>query len=157
MRPTVRILGLLLVAGPLMAQEKQVIGVRPPNPSATAPAQPARLSPAIRVGNLLWVSGQLGLPPSDSTGAANGITEQTTRSLEKTKRLVEEAGTTMDRAVKCTVFLSNIAEFQRMNEAYVTFFPKDPPTRSTVGVSALASPTAMVEIECMFAMPAGAK
>jgi len=157
MRSVFATTALLLIAAPLMAQDKQVIGQRPPNPNATGPARPATLSPAIRVGNILWVSGQLGLAPRDSTGAANGITEQTTRSLQNTKRLVEEAGSTMDLGVKCTVFLTDMTEFQAMNEAYVKVFTKDPPTRSTVAVSALANPAAKVEIECLFAMPAGGK
>jgi 2-iminobutanoate/2-iminopropanoate deaminase len=151
MRSTLAALALVIVVAPLAAQEKQVIGAQTPNPNAPPP----RLSPAIRVGNLLWVSGQLGVRPARDSAGPGTTAEQTTRSLENTKRLVEEAGSTMDRAVKCTVFLTNIADFQAMNEAYVKFFPKDPPTRSTVAVAALASPTATVEIECMFAMPAG--
>lgn len=152
MRSTLAALALVVLAAPLGAQEKQVIGARPPtNPNAPPP----RLSPAIRVGNMLWVSGQLGMAPARDSTAPNDIKAQTTRTLENVKRLVEEAGTTMDRGVHCTVFLTNMQDFQAMNEAYVTFFTKDPPTRSTVGVAALANPTALVEIECQFVMPAG--
>lgn len=150
MRSTLTALALLILSAPLAAQDKQVIGQGPINPQ-----RPPRLSPAIRFGNILFVSGQLGVAPARDSGASNAIGDQTRRSLENTKRLAEEGGTTMDRALKCTVFLTSIADFQAMNEVYVTFFPKDPPTRATVAVAALASPQANVEIECMFAMPAG--
>src|SRR5262245_60382699 len=154
MRYILAALALLLIAAPLSAQDKTVIGARPPaNPNAT----PSPLSPAIKVGNMLWVSGQLGVAPARDSGAANDISAQTKRVLENVKRLVEEGGTTMDNGVHCTVFLKDIADFQAMNGAYVKFFSKDPPTRSTVQVAALASPTGLVEIECQFAMPAGAK
>ena len=149
MRRTVTTLGLLLaVAAPLSAQEKKVIGNPPPT---------ARISPAIVHGNTLWVSGQLGVAPARDSGAANDISAQTKRTLENIKRLVEEAGTTMERGLHCTVFLTDIADFAAMNDVYVTFFTRDRPTRSTVAVVALASAAAKVEIECQFAMPAGAK
>lgn len=146
MRIALAVLALAAVAAPVSAQEKKVIG----NPPSTA-----RISPAIVHGNTLWVSGQLGVAPARDSTAPNDIKAQTTRTLENVKRLVEEAGTTMDRGLHCTVFLTDIADFQAMNEVYVTFFTKDRPTRSTVAVVALANPSAKVEIECQFAMPAG--
>ncbi|MSR06833.1 MAG: RidA family protein [Gemmatimonadetes bacterium] len=150
MRLTVAALGLLLAA-PLAAQDKQVIGQGPINP-----ASPPRISPAIRVGNLLFASGQLGVRPARDSAGPGTTGEQTTRALENMKRIIEEGGTTMDRAVKCLVFLADIADFAQMNAAYSPFFPKDPPARSTVAVAALVN-NARVEIECIFAMPAGAK
>jgi 2-iminobutanoate/2-iminopropanoate deaminase len=108
------------------------------------------LSDAIRVGDILYVSGKLGMrrDAPDST-----IEGQTRVALENIKRVVEQAGTTMPNVVKCTVFLTNVADFQAMNRVYREFFPTDPPTRSTVVVAALVVPNAKIEIECMAAMP----
>ena len=106
------------------------------------------LSSAIRVGDLLFISGQLG--GNDST-----IEGQTMQALENMKKVLDAAGTTVDNVVKCTVFLTDMKEFAKMNEAYRAFFSaaKDPPGRSAVAVVALARPTAKVEIECIAAMP----
>jgi 2-iminobutanoate/2-iminopropanoate deaminase len=106
------------------------------------------LSAAVRVGDLLFVSGQLG--GNDST-----IEGQTTQALEAMKKVLDAAGTTVDNVVKCTVFMTDMKDFAKMNESYRAFFSaaKDPPGRSAVQVSALARPTAKVEIECIAAMP----
>ena len=145
MRSTLAALALLVLAVPLSAQEKQIIG---------GPLAPnARISPGVRVGGLLFTSGQLGLVPMDSGGPGT-IGDQTTRVMSRIKRVAEEGGTTMDRAVKCLVFIVDIADFGGMNAAYSLFFPKDPPARSTVVVAGLVN-NAKVEIECIFAMPAG--
>lgn len=107
------------------------------------------LSPATRVGDLVFVSGQT---PSraDSTMDA-----QTTTELTKIKNILEAAGTTMENVLKCQVFITDAAEFAKMNEAYAKFFPADkgPPARTTVVVAALVSAGAKVEIECIAAMP----
>jgi 2-iminobutanoate/2-iminopropanoate deaminase len=123
------------------AQGKQVIVV--PNQNRNA-----NLSAAVRVGDLLFVSGQLG--GNDST-----IEGQTTQALENMKKVLDAAGTTVDNVVKCTVFLTDMKDFAKMNESYRAFFSvaKDPPGRSAVQVSALARPAAKVEIECIAAMP----
>jgi 2-iminobutanoate/2-iminopropanoate deaminase len=73
---------------------------------------------------------------------------ETRQTLENIKRVLEHAGSSMDRVVKCTVFLQDIADYAAMNEVYATFFPEDPPARSTVAGSGLAL-GARVEIECM--------
>jgi 2-iminobutanoate/2-iminopropanoate deaminase len=107
------------------------------------------LSPGIRVGDLVFSSGQLGAA-ADST-----IETQATSALNSVKGVFEAAGTNMDNAVKCTVFLVDVKDFAKMNEAYAKFFPGDkgPPARSTVVVAALVRATAKVEIECIAAMP----
>ena len=108
------------------------------------------LSPGIRVGDMLYASGQLGLrrDAPDST-----IEGQTRQALENTKAVLEAGGTSMANVVKCTVFLVRASDFGAMNRVYREFFPKDPPARSTVVVAALVSAAAIVEIECMAAMP----
>lgn len=109
----------------------------------------ATLSPGIRVGNLLWASGQLGTSPTDTT-----IAGQTTRALESTEKVFKAAGTTLAAAAtKCTVFLTDVKDFQGMNGAYTKFFPSNPPARSTVVVAALVVPGAKVEIECQGVIP----
>ncbi len=128
---------------PAGAVAKQVVTPAGQNPSPN-------LSAGIRVGDLLYASGQLGLnrQAPDST-----IEGQTRLALENTKTVLEAGGTSMANVVKCTVFLTRASDFQAMNRVYREFFPKDPPARSTVVVAALVSPAAIVEIECMAAMP----
>lgn len=115
-------------------------------PAGSSPS--ATLSPAIRVGDVLYMSGQLGMSRESPDSTIEG---QTTRTLENVKRVVEAAGATMEHITKCTVFLTSAADFRGMNAAYVKFFPKAPPARSTVVVAALVVPGAKVEIECIAA------
>ncbi|HSE65739.1 MAG TPA: RidA family protein, partial [Gemmatimonadales bacterium] len=70
------------------------------------------------------------------------------QTLENIKTVVEAAASSMDKVFKCTVFLADIADYEKMNKVYASFFPKDPPTRSTIAGSGLAL-GAKVEIECM--------
>ncbi len=116
--------------------EKSVVRIA----NAAAPISPQGvppLSPAIKVtgvSNLVFVSGQ---PPRDiKTGeiVSGDIQAQTRASLDQVKALVEAAGSSMDKVVKCTVYCSNSAYFQKINEAYKAYFPKDPPTRTFVTV-----------------------
>jgi 2-iminobutanoate/2-iminopropanoate deaminase len=133
----------LLGAQQPAASVKQVVTPTGTNPSAN-------LSAGIRVGAMLYVSGQLGMSREAPDTTIEG---QTRRALENTKRIVEAGGTTMANVVKCTVFLVNAADFQPMNRVYREFFPAEPPARSTVVVAALVAAGAKVEIECMAAMP----
>src|SRR4051812_27674718 len=128
----------LLVGSTAGAQSRTVIN---------APGSSANLSAAIRVGDMLYISGQLpGLrgQPADTT-----IEGQTKQALDKIKAIADSAGTKMENVVKCTVFLINVADFNGMNTAYRAFWPKDPPTRSTVVVAALVSAGAKLEVECL--------
>ena len=125
------------------AQDRQVIN--PPNAIAGLP-----FSSAVRVGNMLYLSGQIGNTPGTRQLADTGIAGQTRQSLENVKTLLTSAGSSLDRVVKCTVFMADMAEWPTMNEIYVTFFPKHRPARSALGASGLAL-NARVEIECMAA------
>jgi 2-iminobutanoate/2-iminopropanoate deaminase len=109
----------------------------------------ATLSPGIRVGDIVYTSGQLGTARDapDST-----IQTQTKKALENVKAVVEAGGSTMANVLKCTVFLTDVKDFAGMNSVYSTFFPKEPPARSTVVVAALVSAAAKVEIECIAAV-----
>jgi reactive intermediate/imine deaminase len=81
------------------------------------------------------------------------IQEQTRTALENVKAVVETGGSTMANVVKCTVFLVDVKDFQGMNSVYSTFWPKDPPARSTVVVAALVRADAKLEVECIAAIP----
>lgn len=100
------------------------------------------LSNIVRVGNTLYLSGQLGL------SGERGITPETTAVMENIKRLLEENGSHMDDVVKCTVFLADFAEWGAMNTVYLSYFTKHRPARSAVAVNGMAA-NARVEIECM--------
>jgi len=134
----------LLVAAPLAAQDKQVIHTA--NELAGLP-----FSTAVRVGNLLFLSGQVGNVPGTRQLADTGITGQTRQALDNIKTVLAAAGSSLEHVAKCTVFLLNIADFAAMNAVYATYFPKDPPARSTVAGSGLAL-GARVEIECIAAV-----
>ena len=105
-------------------------------------------STAVRVGNVLYLSGQIGNLPGTRQLVDTGVAKQTQQTLENIKAVLAHAGSSMERVFKCTVFLVNIADFAKMNEVYTGFFPKDPPARSTVAGSGLAL-GAKVEIECL--------
>jgi 2-iminobutanoate/2-iminopropanoate deaminase len=135
----------LMGAAPLGAQAVRE-PVIPAGQSATA-----TLTPGIKIGNLVFASGQLGMSREAPDTTVGG---QTRIALENTKKVFEAAGTTMAHAAKCTVFLIDVKDFGAMNQAYRAFFPDSPPARSTVVVAALVVPNAKVEIECMAVMPA---
>ena len=105
-------------------------------------------SPAVRAGGLLFLAGKLG---TDSTGklAPGGIKAETRQAMENIGVELRSAGSSFDRVVKCTVFLADMAEWEVMNEVYVTFFAEGKrPARTAVAVSGLAR-DARVEIECI--------
>ncbi len=115
--------------------------------AAPAPFQGAPYSQAIRNGDLVFVSGQLGLKPGD-TAISGSIQDQTEQIFENLKAILEEAGSGLDRIVKTTVFLTDLGNFQGMNEVYARHVGEDRPARSTVEISALPS-GALVEIEAI--------
>ncbi len=104
-------------------------------------------SSAVRVDNLLFLSGALGIVPGTRELAEGGIQAETRQTLENISRTLENFGSSMDKVVKCTVFLADIAEWGAMNEVYSTFFPNKP-ARSALGASGLAL-NARTEIECI--------
>ena len=118
---------------------------------APAPFQGAPYSQAIRVGDLVFVSGQLGVRPGGSDMVGDTIAEQTEQVMANLGAILEEAGSGLDRLVKTTVFLANLADFQGMNEVYSRHVGDRPPARSTVEVAALPS-GALVEIEAVGAI-----
>jgi 2-iminobutanoate/2-iminopropanoate deaminase len=114
---------------------------------APAPFQGAPYSQGIKVGDLVFVSGQLGLKPGE-TEFVGGIAEQTEQIFANLRAILEEAGSGLDRLVKTTVFLIDLGEFQAMNEVYERYVGDVPPARSTVEISSLPS-GARVEIDAI--------
>jgi 2-iminobutanoate/2-iminopropanoate deaminase len=106
-------------------------------------------SPAVRVGNLLFLSGQIGTSANAAGGlVAGGIEAETRQTMENIKDVLNRIGSSMDQVVKCTVMMADMAEWSRMNTIYTTFFPDHKPARSAFGANGLAL-GARVEIECI--------
>lgn len=107
-------------------------------------------SQAIRTNGFLYVSGQVALDPKTGEFVGTDIQQQTIRTLENIKGILEAAGSNMHHVVKTTVFLKDMNDFAAMNEAYAKFFTQAPPARSTVQVARLPK-DALVEIEVIAA------
>jgi 2-iminobutanoate/2-iminopropanoate deaminase len=104
-------------------------------------------SEAVRVGNWLVLSGQIGINPETGALPPGGIKAETKQTMENIKRTLEKYGSSLDQVVKCTVMLADIGEWTVMNEVYVTYFPNHKPARSAFGTSGLAL-GARLEVEC---------
>jgi 2-iminobutanoate/2-iminopropanoate deaminase len=111
---------------------------------------PAAIGPynqGIVAGGFLYTSGQLPINPV--TGQIpSSIEEQTVQVLDNLKAIIEEAGSSIERVVKCTVYLQNFSDFDVMNKIYATYFPTNSPARATVEVSKMAK-NALVEIDAV--------
>ena len=114
-----------------------------------APAAIGPYSQGIRAGNLVFTAGQIALDPVTQQVVAAGIAKQTTRVLENLKAILEQAGSSLDRVVKATVFLKDFNDFAAMNSVYGAYLAGDgvtPPARTTVEVSRLPKDV-LVEID----------
>lgn len=122
--------------------------------TVTALGAPAAIGPyshAVRAGGLLFCSGQIPLDPD--SGEVVGVTpaEQARRCLQNLAAVCEAAGATLADAVRCTVYMTDLAAFAEVNEVYGSFFASDPPARVAFGVSALPK-GAQVEIDAIIAL-----
>ena len=113
-----------------------------------APKAIGPYSQAIKVGNLVFASGQVPIVPATGEFVEGGIKEQTRQSLTNAKAILEEAGTSLSKVVETTVYLSDMANFAAMNEVYAEFFTQPYPARSAVAVKTLPK-NALVEVECI--------
>ncbi len=111
-----------------------------------APAAIGPYSQAIRVGNLVYTSGQIPIDPATGSFVEGGVKEQTRQSLLNVKAILSEAGLTLGDVVKTTVFLADMNDFADMNSVYAEFFSEPYPARSAVAVKTLPK-GALVEIE----------
>ena len=99
--------------------------------SRAAPLGP--YSPAIRAGGLIFVSGQIPLSPDSGEVVGGSIQDQVRQVLENTRALLQAAGSSLNQALKCTVYLTNLGDFEAMNEVYATYFTGEaPPARTTI-------------------------
>lgn len=135
----------LIGCAPLQAGEKDPVQYYP---IATEDGAQLPFSAGVRVGKLLFLSGQIGNIPGTSELAPGGIQGETRQTMENIKAALERLGSSMDEVVKCTVFLADISEWAAMNEVYVEYFPNNLPARSALGSSGLAL-GARTEIECI--------
>jgi 2-iminobutanoate/2-iminopropanoate deaminase len=116
--------------------------------NAPAPFQGAPYSQAIKANGFVFVAGQLGFEPGQTEVVGPGIKAQTEQTIDNLEAILTEAGSSLDRIVKTTVFLASLSDFQGMNEVYAGRIGDTPPARSTIEVGALPS-GALVEIEAI--------
>jgi len=116
-----------------------------------APAAVGPYSHAVAANGLLFCSGQIPLDPATGEIVGDTPADQARRCLENLQLVCEAAGAKLDRAVRCTVYMTDLAAFAAVNEVYAEFFPSDPPARAAVGVSALPK-GAQVEIDAIVAI-----
>lgn len=113
-----------------------------------APAAVGPYSQATRKGNMLFLSGQLGLDPATGELAGGGVEGQARQSLKNLQEVLAAGGATVKDVLKTTVFLVNMADFATVNKIYSEVFAENPPARSCVAVAALPK-GGLVEIECV--------
>jgi 2-iminobutanoate/2-iminopropanoate deaminase len=126
-----------------------------PVTSASLPTPLGPYSPATRVGNLVFVSGQAGRDPVTKALAGPDVEAQTEQTLKNIAAILEAAGSGLSHVLRCGVFLVDIAEFPRMNEVYARMFGPHRPARTTVQVSALPGEGLRVEIDAIAVIPEG--
>lgn len=131
---------LAFAAAPLASGSKKPIygGSKPLGP----------YSPGIDVGNLVFLSGQIGIDPATGKMVADGVEEQARQAMENLGRVLQEAGLGYENVVKTTIFLADIGDYGAVNEVYASFFPEGtpPPARSTIQVAAIPA-GAKIEID----------
>jgi 2-iminobutanoate/2-iminopropanoate deaminase len=127
-----------LVAAPRIAFDRS-----PETQAADLP-----FSDAVRAGELLFLSGQLGTRPGEAEVVPGGIEAETAQALENIRAILERNGTGLDRVVKCTAFLADMSEWPRMNAVYRRYFPHALPARSAFAAAGLAF-GARIELECI--------
>ncbi len=125
-----------------MTIEKKIIATE------NAPAPGGPYSQAIAAGELVFTAGLIALEPESGQLVPGDIEAQTHRVLQNLQALLQAAGSSLAAVVKTTVFMTDLADFKRMNAVYAQYFAAEPPARSTVQVAALG-PGAQIEIECV--------
>ncbi len=124
---------------------------RQPINADAAPAAVGPYSHAVRHGGLLFCSGQLPLDPASGQIVGATPAEQARRCLANLTLVCEAAGTTLQQALRCTIYMTDLAAFAEVNEVWAEFFPAEPPARAAVGVAALPK-GAQVEIDAIVAV-----
>jgi 2-iminobutanoate/2-iminopropanoate deaminase len=137
-------LALPAAAAPGKSSAQKKIVTRPGEPLTPA----SLFSPATQLGNLLFLSGSGAHEPQTHKVVPGPIGNQVKQCLENLKVVLEAAGSSMDKVLKCTVFLTDITDFPAMNEVYHSYFPANPPARTTIAAKDLPG-NSPVEIECI--------
>lgn len=115
-----------------------------------APTPVGPYSTAVEVGDLLFISGQGGIDP-DSGEIAETVEEQTQQTMANLQAILANSGLDFSRVVKTSIFLMSMSDFATVNKIYESFFPSDPPARTTVGVAALPLSKMKIEIDMVAA------
>ncbi len=123
----------------------------PPEPQYLTSAQTTSLnlpfSEAVRVGNVLYLSGMIGNAPGTMQLVPGGLEAETRQTMDNIRAVLERNGSSLDQVVRCIVMLADMSAWSRMNAVYTTYFPRHLPARSALGVAGLAL-GAQVEIQC---------
>lgn len=123
---------------------------RHPVSTEDAPAAVGPYSQAVQLGSLLFCSGQIPLDPQTAEIVSESLSEQTTQCLRNLAAVCRAGGTSLEHALRLTIYTTQLEEFGEINQAYAAFFPQDPPARAAVGVAALPK-GARVEIDAIVA------
>jgi 2-iminobutanoate/2-iminopropanoate deaminase len=126
-----------------MSERDVIVTAGAPKPFGGAP-----YNQAIRAAGLVFCAGQVGLDPAAGTLVEGGVEPQARRAMENLSAVLEAAGSSIDRIVKTTIFVTDLGDFAAVNAVYGSFFAADPPARSTVQVAGLPG-GAVVEIEAI--------
>jgi 2-iminobutanoate/2-iminopropanoate deaminase len=126
-----------------MSERDVIVTEGAPKPFGGAP-----YNQAIRAAGLVFCAGQVGLEPASGTLVNGGVEAQARRAMENLSAVLEAAGSSVDRIVKTTIFVTDLGDFAAVNAVYGSFFAADPPARSTVQVAGLPG-GAVVEIEAI--------
>lgn len=116
--------------------------------TANAPEPIGPYSQAIKAQGFVFASGQAGIDPATQQLVQGGVGEQTERTLRNLKGVLEQAGSSLEKVVRCGIFLKNMADFAAMNEVYAKFFPRAAPARTTVEAARLPK-DCLVEIDAI--------
>lgn len=116
--------------------------------TSNAPAPIGPYSQAIIAGGMVYVSGQVAINPATGEIVSENIDKETEQVMKNLSAILAEAGTAFDKMVKCSIFVKNMNDFDRINKVYGNFFPENPPARETVEVGNLPK-FVNVEISCI--------
>src|SRR3954454_2982036 len=131
---------------PVMSHHRETVNAE------GAPQAAGPYSHAVKSNGLVFLSGQTPIDPNTGSLVEGSIGDQTRRCLDNLAIVAAAAGASLDDAVRMGIYVTDISTFKDVNEAYGSYFPSDPPARSTVGVAALPL-GAQVEIEAILALP----
>jgi reactive intermediate/imine deaminase len=142
--------GMIMKAATKSKSAKKVAQVQIGAPRTGAGGMSLPFSPAIRAGDFVYVSGQVAF---DANGelVAGGIVPQTRQTIENLRKILQQAGCTLDNVIKCNVWLADARDFSSFNKVYASFFPNIPPARSTVQSPLMID--AKIEIDCVAYRP----